>query len=486
MSESIRKKTVANVGWNSLGNILVQGFQFTLTIIIARQLAPSTYGLIAMIAIFIDLAKTFVESGFGFALVQKQDRNSVDYSTVFISNIFLSIVFYLILWVISPYIARFFNEPILSLIIKWIGLSVIINSFVIVHRTYLQINHNFKIQTIITILSVLISGALGLLLAYSGHGIWALIIQALSYSIIESSLFWFNSKLKIDLYFSYNSFKQISQSGIRILAASLINTIYNNIHGLVIGRVYSATDLGFFSRANTFSQFVNMKIGTVIASSTFPILCEYQDNKTLLKDYYMKLTSFTMYITIPLNVIIAVLARPIVLVLLTDKWAISANYMIILSFAFVWFPLRNISSNFLIASGRADLNMRSEMVVKLIGIIILIITLPFGIRSLCWGLLLFGLLDVVVLFNSFKQVFHTSISELFGNIFPIFIIGFAMSLIVYLVSIMFASSLLQILFGSIIGLAVYITLSKLFGIKELGILLNLIFKLTRKHEQEGI
>ena len=482
MSESLRKKTIGNIGWNSLGNILVQGIQFSLTIIIARQLVPSTYGLIAMIAIFIDIAKTFVDSGLGFALIQKQERNSVDYSTVFVSNIFLSTILYLALWIISPFIAAFYNEPILESIIKWIGLNIIINSVVIVHRSYMQINHNFKNQSIIIIISVLISGVFGLYFAYYGYGIWALVIQSLSYSIIEAILFWFISKLNISLYFSYTSFKQIFRFGVRVLAASMINTIYNNIYGLFIGKVYSATDLGLYSRANAFSQFVNMKIGAIIASSTFPILCEYQDNNTILKNYYLKLTRVTMFITIPITVIVAVLAKPLVVVLLTEKWSISANYMNILSFAFMWFPVRNLSSNLLIAIGRADLNMRSEMVVKLIGITILVMTLPFGLKFLCWGLLLFGLLDVIILFNYVKVVIETSIFELFRNITPIIFLGFTMSLVMYFASFVFTSNLTQILFGSILGVATYIGLSKLFYIRELEIITTFILKSIKKHE----
>ncbi|MDR1761766.1 MAG: lipopolysaccharide biosynthesis protein, partial [Bacteroidales bacterium] len=250
---SLKQKTISGILWSSIERFSVQGIQFVLQIIMARLLLPADYGLIGMLAIFLAVSQSFIDSGFANALIRKQNRTEVDFSTVFYFNIVVGILFYFILFFTSPYIAEFYEAPILESLTKVVALNVFINSLTIVQRAKFTINVDFKTQTKASLLAVIISGAVGILMAYQGFGVWALVVQTITNGTINMIMLWIYSKWRPQFVFSITSFKEMFSYGSKLLLSGLIDTTYNNIYTMVIGKKFSQVDLGYFTRADQFA-----------------------------------------------------------------------------------------------------------------------------------------------------------------------------------------------------------------------------------------
>ena len=477
MSDSLKHQAVKGVMWSAVERFSVQGIQFILTIIIARLVLPSDYGLIAMLSIFLAIAQVFVDSGFSNALIQKKDRTETDFSTVFYFNIFISIVFYLLLYFSAPYIASFYNEPDLSPITRWIGLNIIISGFSIVQRAILTINVDFKKQAKASLTAVLISGVIGILLAYKGWGVWALVIQTLSNSLLNTLLLWIFAKWIPKWIFSRDSFSVLFSFGSKLLLSGLLHTIYINLYSLVIGRRYTSMDVGFYNRAYQFASFPSINIVGIINRVIFPIQCEIQDNNELLKISFLKYLRMSCFIIFPLMIILAVLSKPLILLLLTEKWLPAAELLSILCFAYMWYPVMVVNNQILNVKGRSDYFLYAEILKKAIAITILFITLPFGVQTLCWGIVVYNFFDMIIIFYYSKKVIYIKYLEQICNIMPLFFISLLTGGMVCLSRYFFEGYLLaQLLLGILIGLLVYILACSIFKIQEMGQIVLIIKK----------
>ena len=276
MERSLKRQTVHGVIWSAIQRFSTQGIQFVTTIIMARMLTPSDYGVVGMLDIFIAVLSVFVDSGFINALTRKQDRTHTDICTVFFFNIGISILAYFILFLIAPLVASFYSIPELCIILRLLGLIIIIDSFAAVQMTLMIINLNFKIQTKISIISLIISGGIGIMLAYHNYSYWAIVIQSLLYGIISTSLYWYYSTWRPCLIFSKQSFNEMFSFGSKILVTSLINTTYGNLYSLVIGKIFSASILGNYSRANAYANFPSSNLTSILQRVTYPVLCKLQ------------------------------------------------------------------------------------------------------------------------------------------------------------------------------------------------------------------
>lgn len=249
--ESLKTKAVKSVMWSSIERFSVQGIQFILSIVIARLVTPSEYGLIAMLSIFLAIAQTFIDSGFSNALIQKQGRTETDNSTVFYFNIAVSIIVYGMLYGAAPFIADFYKEPLLTTVTRWIGLNIIISAFSIVQRAILIIKLDFKTQAKASLIAVILSGGVGIAFAYYGYGVWALVIQAIASNFINTFLLWIFAKWTPAFRYSWQSFRTLFAFGSKLLLSGLLHTIYMNLYSLVIGKKFSAVEVGYFNRAST-------------------------------------------------------------------------------------------------------------------------------------------------------------------------------------------------------------------------------------------
>ena len=464
--------------WSAIERFSVQGIQFVLTIIIARLVLPSDYGLIAMLGIFLAIAQVFVDSGFSNALIQKKDRTETDFSTVFYFNIIISIVFYLLLYVSAPYIASFYKEPNLSSVTRWIGLNIIIAGFSIVQRAKLTINVDFKRQAKASLTAVLISGIIGIALAYKGWGVLALVVQTLSNNLLNTLLLWIFAKWIPKWEFSRESFNTLFSFGSKLLLSGLLHTIYMNLYSLVIGRQYSSMEVGFYNRAYQFANFPSINIVGIIGRVTFPIQCGMQDDNKRLKIFFIKYLRMSCFIIFPLMIIMAVLSKPLILLLLADKWLPTAELLSILCFAYMWYPVMVVNNQILNVKGRSDYFLHAEILKKVIAITILFITLPFGIRTLCWGIVVYNFFDMIIIIYYSKKVISVKYLEQIRNIMPIFFVSLLTGGIVYLSTQFFEGYLLvQLAVGNLMGLLVYVLTCLILKIQEIDQIVLIIKKI---------
>lgn len=476
MSESLRNKAVKGVFWSAVERFSVQGFQFALSIIIARLVSPSDFGLIAMLSIFIAIAQTFVDSGFSNALIQKKDRTEVDFSTVFYFNIVVSLIVYCILFLIAPFISSFYNEPQLDIICKFAGLSIIISSFSIVQRTKLNIALNYKLQAKISFIAVFFSGIIGVMLAWKGYGVWALVIQTLLNRFIETLLFWTIVKWVPSKTFSISSFRLLFAFGSKILAGALLATLCSNMYNLVIGKKYDPVNVGYFTHSYSLASFSSENIGIIISRVTYPLLCSVQDDQNRLNEILLKYVSMTAYLLFPLMVGVSVLSKPFIICLLTEKWLPIADLVTIICIASMWHPISYINWQMLNVKGRSDLSLKTEIIKRVIQFLILLITLPYGIKMIAIGLIVYYLAEFVIIFHYLKFVFTIRYIDVFKSLYPAFYLSILMGSCIYLCTLLDIPDLSKMFLGCAVGILSYVLFSKLFVNSNFCIILKIVEK----------
>ena len=472
----IKNKEVNSILWSGIERFSAQGAQFLLSILIARLVTPSDYGLIAMLTIFLSVAQQFVDSGFSNAIIQKTDRKEIDYYTVFYFNLIISIIIYAVLFWCSPYIAIFYPEPDLEIVAKWIGLNIILTAFYIVPRTKFVIDLNFKIQTKISFVAVVVSGVVGIVLASYGYGVWALVVQSLLNSLISLSLYWGLSKWKLKFIFSWFSFKTLFSFGYKLLVVGMLHVIFANIYTLIIGRRFAVTDVGYFNRSQTFATFPSVNITSIICRVLYPIQCHVQNDDYLFKRKFIQYLRATIYIVFPLMICLCVLAKPFILVVLNEKWLSISSILSILCIAYMWYPLTALNWQLLTAKGRSDLALKAEIVGKVLSILILLLTLPFGIMVICYGIIIANVVDIIIIIYYARKITGIGYLLELRILYPIVFISLIMSGGMYVTQFLFANPYLQLITGVIVGGSIYLSLSFMLKLEETRVMKQIFRK----------
>ena len=395
----LKDKTLSGVKWNAVGRFSTQGISFVISVLLARILSPSDYGVVGMIGIFMAIAQTFIDSGFGSALIRKKDCTDEDYSTAFYFNIVVGIVCYFILFFSAPLIADFFDTPILKDIVRVLSINLFLGSLTIVQAARLTAAVDFKSQAKISLVATIVSGCVGLFMAYSGYGVWSLVYQSVSSSVVRTILFWIVTKWRPQRTFSKHSFKYLFGFGSKILSASLLHTIYANLTTIIIGKYYTPKDLGYYARGESLATFPSSNISGILQSVTFPILSKIQDDdKRLISAYrkYIKITSMVIFFGMFL---LAAIAKPVILTLLTEKWSESIIYLQVFCFAWMFDHLCQLNLNILYVKGRSDLVLKLEVIKKTISISMIVAAIPFGVLAICISRALYT--QIAVLINTY-------------------------------------------------------------------------------------
>lgn len=471
---SVKQQATKSVLWSAIERFSVQGIQFLLSIIIARLLLPTDYGLIAMLSIFMAIAQTFIDSGFANALIQKKNRTETDYSTAFFFNIAISVVLYLLLYLSSPAIADFYHQEELNAITRIVGISLIINSFGIVQQAKLTIALNFKRQAIASLTAVIISGIVGVVMAYRGYGAWALVWQSLLNNFLRVALLWFFSKWVPLFCFSRESFCTLFSFGSKILLSSLLHTIYTNLYTLIIGKKFSAGELGYYNRAFTLAQFPSTNLTNVIVRAVYPIQCRLQDDDEQLRSMFLKYMRMACYLIFPVMIGFCALAEPVVRLLLTDKWLPVVPLLQILCIAYMWDPIMKINHNMLNVKGRSDYFLYAEVLKKIVAFTILFLTIPFGVKIMCAGLILYAFADIIIITYYTRKLTGISLLIQIKVLLPVVLLSFSMGGLVYLTTLLLENVWIQVLLGLLVGVCYYVALSYLLDIKEIKTLTSLI------------
>ena len=431
MQGSLKNRTLAGMAWSGIDNIFQFGVTFIVSIILARILSPDDYGLLGIITIFTALCTTLINAGFSTALIRKNNATDSDYNTVFIINLIMSLVLYVIIYASAPFISDFFNREELTLLIKVSSIGIILGALAIVQHTRLTKRIDFKSQTKITIIASVASGAIGILMALLGYGVWALVTQQLSSQLFRTILLWYVNKWLPNIQFSYSSFRELFGFGWKILASELLETIWKELYQVVVGKFYSPATLGQYTRAKQFSTLFSSNLTTVIGRVTFPVLSNIQDDKERMVVAYRKLIKSVMFIAAIPMFFLGAISEPLLYCLIGEEWHDAAIYLPLICICGSLYPLHALNLNMLKVQGRSDLFLGIEIVKRIVTIIPLLVGVFVGILPM----LFVNLLNSVFAFflnshYSGKVLGYNSLMQI-KDIAPSFTIAIVLSLSVY-------------------------------------------------------
>lgn len=474
---SLKQKTFKGVIWSAVERFSTQGVQFLFGILLARLLTPNDYGMIAMLTIFMAVSQTFIDSGFGNALIRKPDRNENDKATVFFFNIFMAAACYGVIFLAAPYIAKFYNMPQLADILRILAINLVIQAFGSIQRLNLTIDLNFKVLAKVSLSGAIVGGTAGLVCAYNGMGVWSLVVQQLTTTSFRVILFWTLVHWRPKSFINKTSFKNMFGFGSKLLASGLLNTLYDNVYDLIIGKVFAAATLGNYSRASHFANFPSSNINGIFQRVTFPVLSKIQDDHEKLRNAYLKFLNMATLVIFPLMTGLAALSKPFILLVLTDKWFDVILILQIICFAQMWYPVHSINLNMLQVLGRSDLFLKLEIIKKIVGITILCVALPYGIIALCFSQWVSAAISLVINTYYSGKLLNAGLLTQLKMYIPTLLNSLVMGAICLSVTKLLPENqyLLQLILGFAAGVVYYSLSNWIFNrntVKELLDLLN--------------
>ena len=458
MSSELKNKTVKGLGWSSIDSFASQGISFIVGIILARLLSPEEFGVIGIATILTVLFDKIVDCGFSNALIRKQDVKDIDFNTTFYFNLVLSCILYLVCFVCAPLIAAFFHNEALIKVVRWISLSLIISAFAIIQRTRLVKKIDFKTQAKISLTASILSGGVGITMAFLGCGVWSLVGQHLSRQISVTVLLWIFNKWAPRLEFSFTSFKQLFSYGGKLMLSGIIDTLCSELTVIFVGRIYTSATLGQYSRAKQFIGIFSSNLSSIIERVTYPVLSRIQENKTQLIANYRKIIRVLMLVTGIGTAIMASCAKSIILILIGPKWVEAILYMQLYAFVVITVPLKNFNLNLLQVYGRSDY----ILVLSIIKRVIEVGAVFLGFIGMKWMLIGFAIAGVIgFLLNAYctMKVSGYSLSRQIGDLIPSLvacsIIGLIMYAMSFIITNIYLCLLLQLMVGATLFFAIY-------------------------------
>lgn len=473
---TLKQKTVEGVAWNTINMVSNKLLTFFIGVILARLLTPSDYGMVAMIGVFTSVLGLFTDGGLTTALVRKENRTEEDMATVFYYNLVACYVIYIILFFAAPFIADFYKMPILKDITRITTLGLLIGPFGGIQNMLLTTRIDFKTPALIGICATIIAGVTAVCLAYKGYGVWALVVQSLLGGLIGVAARVYIVRWFPKTRFSIKSFRELFGFSSKMLASNCLETIYQNITPLIVGKYYSSAQLGTYERARGWAALPSSTFTSVLQGVTFPVLSKLQGEDERLAVNYRKLLRLSSFICFPLMIGLAAVARPLTLFVLTDKWESTILLLQIICFSMMWYPVHAINLNLLMVKGRSDLFFRLEVIKKIYGLALLCCTLPFGLVTFCCGGVAASLLALVV--NTFYtgKLINVGFIKQMKDLFPILLNSLIMGSLCVLIQQLFSTDLMKLLAAISTGGVYYLISSFLMRSAELKELITIIRK----------
>lgn len=470
-NEVNKSKILSSLFWKFMERGGTQGIQFIVQIVLARLLLPEEYGLIALVTVFIALANVFVQSGFNTALIQKKNADKVDFSSVFYLSLAVAGLLYVVLFFSSPLIASFYREPQLIPVLRVLSITLFFGAFNSIQNAYVAKNMMFKKLFFSSLGAMVVSGTAGIISAYAGLGVWALVAQQLTNQFMITVILWFTVKWRPSLLFSFARVKGLFSYGSKLLASSLIDTLHTNLQSLIIGRIYSSAMLGFYNRGKQFPELIVGNINGSIQSVMLPTLASHQDNRGRVKELVRRSIITSSFIMFPMMIGLAAAAESVVSILLTDIWLSSVPFLRIFCFSYALWPIHTANLQAINALGRSDIFLRLEIIKKVIGLIILGISIPFGIYAMAWGVLLGSVISTFINAYPNLKLLNYSYVEQLKDIMPSVLISLVMGGVIYPLNILSFPAWQVLILQIILGIIVYIGLAKLFKIESFNYLI---------------
>lgn len=459
MAESLKNKTLRGAVWTFLERMGTQLVGFVVSIVLARLLTPGDYGAIGILGVFLSISQMFIDFGFGAALIRKSNRTDVDFSTVFWFNLGASVFFYAILFFVAPFIASYYRMPILVGVLRIVGLNLIIHACYTIQITHLVASVNFKPQAKISVCTCILSGALGITLAYLGFGVWALVGQSIFASIVSCILYWLFSGWHPTFAFSFSAFREFFGFSSKIVVAGLLHTIYTNISPLIIGRKYTAAALGYYTRGDSLVQMPGGLFQGTLGRVIFPVLSSIQNDEQRLRAAYNKYLRLITSIVAPAMLLLAACAKPLIVFLVGAKWLPCVPYMQLLAIGWMVDPMILVNLNILYVKGRSDIVLKLELIKKAIAITIVVISVQYGIIWLCVGRVVYGYIALVLNLFACGPFLGMSFWRQAREVAPIYLSAFAATAVAYLLAEMPLPSFFALALAGSAGASLYLVLA---------------------------
>ena len=486
MSDSLKSKTIRGAAWTGFERIANQMVGFVVSIVLARLLVPSDYGVVGMLSVFLSISQLFIDAGFSSALIQKKDRTDADFSTVFWCNLVISSVCYLVLFIAAPWIAEFYHMPVLKNLMRVLGFVLVINATYTIQVTRLTTILDFKTQAKVSFANCILSGVVGVMMAALGFGPWALVTQSIFHSIFCSVAYWILTKWHPQLLFSTDSFKHLFAFGSRILAASCLHTLYTNISPIIVGRKYSAAALGVYSRADSLAALPGGIFQSTLGRVIYPILSSIQDDEQRLRAAYNKYLRIITSVVAPSMLLMAAISEPLIHTLIGERWLGCVPYIMILAVAWMVDPIVVVNLNMIYVKGRSDVVLRLEVVKKVIAIAIVVVAVQFGVIWLCVGRAVYSFIALGLNLHVCGPFIGMSFWRQMQEVWRIYASGIVAALSAY--GVVVASKIMQTQSGNwwysfgtlaasgVVGLGVYILLAVIQHFDVVAEALSLIAK----------
>lgn len=475
MEENLKGKTKKGLYWSFFNQFSGYGMNFIIGIVMARLLSPSDYGITALPAVFMLVAQQLQDGGLSGALIRKKDMTEQDLSTSFYYSLFLGIFLYLALFCAAPWIADFYNTPVLVPLMRITALGFLWGPLATPQTVILKRRLDFKTPTKISVVNRIIGAVVGIGLALMGYGLWALVISGLVSGVLYVLFNWLAVRWLPKTGWSKESFKYLWNYGNKMMASSLLDTLYNNIAPVFIGKYYSPAQLGVYNRAQGYASMPSSNITGVIAGVSFPVLSKLQDDDEALASNYRRMLKVSAFVIFPLMLMLSALARPLVITMITAKWEGCIILLQIICFSMMWYPIHAINLNLLQVKGRSDLFLRLEIIKKVLGVSILIITLPMGLVQFCCGNILSSMLALIINTYYTGKLIHVGYFKQMKDLLPILILSLVMFGGIHAVNYFIPNMLIQLFVGGCVGAIIYLGgayLLKFDELKDVKYLLN--------------
>ncbi|HTO14130.1 MAG: lipopolysaccharide biosynthesis protein [Dysgonamonadaceae bacterium] len=477
---SLRKQATSGMMWTFAQQFSTQGIGFIISVVLARLLLPAEFGIIGMIAIFMGIGGALVDSGLASSLIRTPDANEEDFSTVFYFNILGSILIYFILYLTAPFIANFFDQPILKNITRVYGITFIINAFSTIQLTRLTQKMDFKTQMIVSVPALIGGGIVGITLAYLGHGVWSLVWMRLIQSFLNSVQLWIVTKWKPSLIFNIAKFKYHFNFGYKLLLSGLLDTVFTNIYTVIIGKFFLPAQLGFYTRASSVVRMPVDNISGALHKVTYPLFAQIKDDNERLKKVYKQILQMISFLIAPTLIIMGVLATPLFRFLFTEKWLPAVPYFQILCISGFMYPFHFYNLNILNVKGRSDLFLKLEIIKKILLVITILLSIPFGIYGLLWGMVISSALALSINAHYSGKFIHYSGFKQIKDVLPILLIALiagALTLTIDRIMINFkVIDIFRIIIGISVGVLSYWAMAVVFKFQSIQDIKTIIIR----------
>ncbi len=467
-------KVVSGFFWRFLERFGAYAVSFVVSVILARILNPEAYGTIALVMVFMNILQVFVDTGLGRALIQKKEADDVDFSSVFYFNMAMCLLLYCGIFVSAPVIAHFFNNIELKIVIRVLGFTLIISGLKNVQQAYVSREMLFKRFFYATLIGTLFSAVVGIGLAYWGAGVWALVAQSLTNAFVDTLMLWITVKWRPKKCFSMQRLKELLVYGWKLLIAALVGSLSDNLRQLFIGKFYTSTDLAFYNKGDQIPSIVNGNVNAAIESVIFPVMAEAQDNMESVKNMTRRTIITSTYIMAPIYIGLACCAETLIRILLTEKWLPCVPFLRIFCVTYLFYPIHTANLNAILAVGRSDIDLKLELIKKLIEIIVLLLTVRYGAIAIAYGLVGTAILNQII--NSWpnKKLIGYSYFEQIQDILPEIVLACVMGVVVYFVGYLKIPDLAVLALQIIVGAVVYLGISAMMRLEAFVYLIGKI------------